>query len=344
MKKLIVTMALALFGAMLIGSVPRGAISRLASSTSAPNVGGKLAYARGGAIWLYSNGDQHQLTKGPADKADKRDAMPAFSPNGSQIVYTRFDEGYSDLYKLDVSSPEDSRAITDHKPNVEVGSVDPNNRNGWSDLALWALYPTFSPRGDNIAYTTDIGIEYPGLFLMGPNGQRERRISTLDHSRQTVEHPTWSPDGNKIAVANYVDTKGGTGQIWVLNLETNKWTALTEAKDGAYDPSWSPDGEWIAYTMREGKEHNIYMVATDPQKWTEQMPTPYKLTIDGASRLPAWSPDGSKLAYISLKDGSFDLYSAQFSANTGTQPAIANIQKLTDKANIDATGGLNWGK
>lgn len=348
MKKLIVILALALFGAALLGGVQRGANAdtRMASLNAGPNVGGKLAYTVGGAIWLYNGGDQRQLTKGPADKQDKRDAMPAFSPDGSQLVYTRFDEGYSDLYKLDVSSPAGTRALTDHRPNAEVGAVDPNGRNGWSDQALWALYPTFSPDGSNIAYTTDIGIEYPGLFLMGPNGQHERRISWLDHSKQTVEHPTWSPAGDKIAVANYVDTKDGIGQIWVLNLDAGKWTPITESKGGAYDPAWSPDGEWIAFTMREGAAHNIYIAPTDPQKWTAQVPTTYKLTTDGESRTPAWSPDGFKLAYISLKDGSFDLYSAKFSPGSSSsgQPTITDIQKLTDKANIDATGGLTWGK
>lgn len=346
MKKLVLLLALTLFGAAIFGSVQRGAISatRTASLNAASNVGGKLAYARSGAIWMYTNSQQQQLTKGPADKQDKRDAMPAFSPDGSQVIYTRFDEGYSDIYELNVNNPASTLAITDHRPKVEVGAVDPAGKNGWSDIALWALYPTFSPTGDSIAYTTDVGIEYPGLFLMNPNGQAERRISMLDHSKQTMERPTWSPAGNKIAVANYVDTKGGAGQIWVLNIDTGKWTAITDSKDGAYDPSWSPDGAWIAFTMREGTASNIYVAPTDPLKWTGTVPPTFKLTTDGASRTPAWSPDGSKLAYISIKDGSFDLYSADFSPGSAGEPTVANIQKLTDKANIDATGGLNWGK
>ncbi len=344
MKKITVVLALLLLGATMLATVQRGGATLPASVGAGPEVGGKLAYARGGALWLYSGGEQRQLTKGPQDKQDKRDAMPAFSPNGSQIVYTRFDEGYSDLYKLEVANPTKTTAITSHKPPVEVGKVDPNGRNGYANLALWALFPAWSPDGDSLAYTTDIGIEYPGLFLMNPNGSNERRVSSLDHSAQAVESPSWSPDAGKIAVANYVGTKGGLGQIWVLNLSSGKWTAITEAKDGAYDPAWSPDGEWIAFTMRDGAANNIYVVPSDPEKWDGALPTPVKLTGDGASRTPAWSPDGSRLAYISLHDGSFDLRAGNFSVTNSGEPALSNLQLLTDKADVDAASGLNWGK
>lgn len=353
MKKIIVILALVLLGGMFVGAARQGTLSRVSSPAAGQDAGGKIAYVRsnldsaqhpiGGAIWLYQGGEQHQLTKGPKDKQDKRDSMPAFSPDGSQLTYVRFDEGYSDLYQLSLDSPGTSAAITHNRPpaDVEVGAVDPNGRRGWSDLALWALYPSYSPDGRNIAYTTDIGIEYPGLYLMTAKGANSHRISWLDHSQQTVERPSWSPDGTKIAVANYVDTKG-VGQIWILNLEAGKWTAVTESKDGAYDPAWSPDGQWIAFTMRDGASHDIYIVPSDPSKWEGVTATPVKITSDGAARLPTWSPDGTKLAYISLKDGSFDLYTATFEPNP--DPALTNPQKLTDKANIDAAGGLAWGR
>ena len=111
----------------------------------------------------------------------------------------------------------------------------------------------------------------------------------LDHSTQAVEHPTWSPDGRKIAVATYL-TKGAIGQIWVLDTATDKWTEITNSKDGAYDPAWSPNGEWLAFTMRDGTSNNIYVVPTDAQKWTDSHPTPIKLTTDGASRSPPGRP------------------------------------------------------
>src|SRR5207247_2223942 len=116
----------------------------------------------------------------------------------------------------------------------------------------------------------------------------------------------------------------------------DKWTEVTNSKDGAYDPAWSPDGEWLAFTMREGNANNIYVVPADAEKWPDKYPTPIQLTTDNASRSPAWSPDGTQLAFISLKDAYFDLYTAQVVLDAAGNPALENAQRLTEKTNIDA--------
>ncbi|MEO8288237.1 MAG: DPP IV N-terminal domain-containing protein [Chloroflexota bacterium] len=321
----------------------------IASVVAGPEVGGKIAYTRNGGLWVYSGGEQHQLTAGPKDHLDKRDAAPSFSPNGTQIVYSRIDEGFSDLYLLDLANPSSPIALTDHRPNVEVGQVEiPGVTDGYNTLALWANFPAWSPVGDEIAYTSDVGYEYPALWSIAPNGVKNGKLAGgLDYSQQTIEHPTWSPDGKKIAVANYTGTTGHIAQIWVYNLTTQEWRAITDAKEGAYDPAWSPDGRWIAFTMREEGVHNIYVVSTDSSTWTDTYPTPVQLTRDGAdrgARSPAWSTDSSSLAYISLKGVSFDLYAADFTVDAADNPSLEQSQQLTDNATIDATSGLSWGK
>lgn len=337
-RKLFFVLALGTLALVSMSYFGRGT-ARLAGVSKGPDIGGKLVYARSGSLWLYSGGSQHQLTKGPQDKQDKRDGQPTFSPDGSEIIYTRFDEGFSDLYKLTVSDPSTTSALTDHRPTVETGAQ------GYNTEALWAMQPSWSPDGQTIAFTSDVGTEYPGLFTMTPAGNNVRRIiDNLDHSKQAVENPSWSPDSTKIAVANYV-TDSGNGQILVLNLETGKRIDLTDGKDGAYDPAWSPDGQWLAFAMRHDTKTNIYVVPTDAQKWTGTYPTPIQLTTDGASRSPAWSPDGTKLAYIALSNASFDLYAADFQdLVSGGEPNLSSTRKLTDNANIDAQSGLSWGK
>ncbi len=335
-KKIIVLLALGLFAfGGLVYFQP--ATLRVAAVSAGPDVGGKIAYGRGGAIWLYEGGNQRQLTKGPKDKLDKRDMQPSLSPDGAELVYSRFDEGFSDLYKLQIANPSKTIALTNHRPQVDTGAE------GYNTEALWAMQPAWSPDGERIAYTSDVGSEYPGLFSMDTEGNRTRRLESLNHGAQAVEHPSWSPDGSKIAVANYV-TGNGIGQIYVLNLALGKWTEITDSKDGAYDPAWSPDGEWIAFTMRHGTAHDVYVVPTDATKWAGDHPTPIQLTTDGASRSPAWSPDGSKLAYLSLKDTSFDLYVGDVKPDSAGQPTLDSVHKLTDKAFIEAQSGLSWGK
>jgi TolB protein len=335
-KKVAVLLALGVMLLVGFGYAGRGA-SRGAGPAAGPDVGGKLAYVRAGGLWLYADGNQRQLTNGPQDAADKRDVQPAFSPDGTQIVYTRMDEGFSDLYRLDVADPSQTVALTENRPSVETGA------SGYNVEALWAMQPAWSLDGERIAYVTDVGTEYPGLFSMDPNGTRSRRLESLNHGIQGVEDPSWSPDGNRIAVANYV-TGSGNGQIWSLNIATGRWTEITAAKEGAYDPAWSPDGTWIAFTMRQGNQHNIYVVPTDAEQWTEDHPTPIQLTTDGASRSPAWSPDGTRIAYLSLKDASFDIYTGEVQSGPTGNPILGTVQGLTEKANIDATSGLAWGQ
>lgn len=341
-KKVVVLAVLAAMSLVAISYMGRG-MPRTASPSAGPNLSGKLAYVRAGSIWLYADGKQQQLTKGPQDRADKRDAYPSISPDGTQIVYTRTDEGFSDLYKLDIGNPSQTLALTNNRPTVDVGQAGGPGKEGYNEQALWALQPAWSPSGDRIAFTTDVGTEYPGLFSVDPEGLKQTKLESLNHGSQTVEHPSWSPDGSKIAITNYV-TNDGKGQVWIRNLQLGKWIEVTNAKDGAYDPAWSPDGAWIAFTMRQGSAHNIYVVPTDAGSWTGDYPTPIQITTDGASRSPAWSPEGSKLAYLSLKDTFFDLYAGDIKMKSNGEPGLASFNRLTEKANIDGTGGLSWGQ
>jgi TolB protein len=313
-------------------------------------MGGNIAYTRGGAIWFYTGGETKQLTAGPQDKQDKRDAYPSFSPDGTRLVYTRIDEGFSDLFILDLDDPANPVALTDYRPPVEVGQVEvPGVSDGYNTLALWANYPAWSPDGEQIAFTSDVRTEYPNLRVVSPDHQPSDATSVLarapglDWSMQTVEHPSWSPTGEKFAVATYL-TNGATGQIWIYNITTDRWTAVTDSREGAYDPAWSPDGQWIAFAMRQGGATNIYVVNSDPQTWEGDYPTPIQLTTDGASRSPAWSPDGTRLAYLGLRSTSFDLYAADFRIDATGLPGFDAIQRLTDGANIDAPSGLTWGR
>src|SRR6476620_4215572 len=103
-KRILLIAAAVVAVIVLIAIVQRGG-GGAQNAAASPDVGGKIAFAAKGSIWMYTGGKAQKLTKGPADRADKRDGQPSFSPDGTQIVYARFDEGFSDLYKLNVSNP-----------------------------------------------------------------------------------------------------------------------------------------------------------------------------------------------------------------------------------------------
>src|SRR5688572_14048944 len=91
-KKIIVLLTLGLMLIATAGLLQRNP-NRTAGQIFGPQIDGKIAYVSKGSIWLYSGDRSSQLTIGPLDRLDKRDAHPSFSPDGSQLVYVRFDEG-----------------------------------------------------------------------------------------------------------------------------------------------------------------------------------------------------------------------------------------------------------
>ena len=93
-RKLIIVAVLALMAFVAVGSLVRTGPGT-AGTVAGPDVGGNIAFVRAGSIWLYSGGESTQITRGPQDPQDKVDSSPAFSPDGTQLVYVRYDEGFS---------------------------------------------------------------------------------------------------------------------------------------------------------------------------------------------------------------------------------------------------------
>ena len=54
-------------------------------------------------------------------------------------------------------------------------------------------------------------------------------------SHDSGEHPTWSPDGSKIAFTSFRD---GNGEIYVMNADGSAQNNLTQLVDEDADPSW----------------------------------------------------------------------------------------------------------
>jgi len=89
----------------------------------------------------------------------------------------------------------------------------------------------------------------------------------------------------KIAFSSY---DGESWQIWVMNLNSNKFFQLTHTAQEVRYPAWSPDGRRIAYTNNEG-EIWVMEIGERPQKLTN---------LPKNCSHPAWSPDGSKIVFV----------------------------------------------
>lgn len=159
------------------------------------------------------------------------------------------------------------------------------------------------------------------------------------------KHPSWSPDGRKLAftsnVAIYTANPDGSGQttvldwgsdvngiayapdgqhlaasltrcdpvcrhdIYTLKLDGSELTDLTPDSYEDLNPSWSPDGSRIAFEGFRGGRFTLFTIKPDGTDLRSVSP------FSGTdSRYPSWSPDGEYLVYSLIGTSSSDLYMA----------------------------------
>lgn len=106
------------------------------------------------------------------------------------------------------------------------------------------------------------------------------------------ELPSWSPDGNRLAV---VRRDGTERSVWVLSLEGDQVAseALVVA-NGSY-PSWSQDGESLLVSRDLENQYDLFSVNLESGQ--ERRLTD---TNERSERAAVWSPDGTSIAYVAL--------------------------------------------
>ena len=221
--------------------------------------------ARGGAA--------RQLTTGPFD------AMPSFSPDGRRIAFTRVVQSLvaptASLFTMDGSGRHVARLLADgidlsaawspdgrtiafsrlestsrplREATLYLADADGSNLRS---LALHGLSPAWSPDGRRLAFVSFDDANEPAcpaascppsgeLYVVGADGSGLRRLT---RSRADDEHPSWSPDGSRIAFASGFDVRSQGHAPWlmVIRVSGGKATRIGHVS-GVLDPSWSPAG------------------------------------------------------------------------------------------------------
>jgi len=150
--------------------------------------------------------------------------------------------------------------------------------------------------------------------LFGPGSRSsESNVPRLTNPVQVTSaigvenHPTWSPEGGRIA---YMSDQSGNLDIWVSQVSGGPPVNLTEDFTGRdSDPSWSPDGGQIGFKSDRDGGGCFVMSALGgtPRRILSQAtlgpPGTESVSLRSGSRplpmsrtRPAWSPDGSKIA------------------------------------------------
>jgi dipeptidyl aminopeptidase/acylaminoacyl peptidase len=108
--------------------------------------------------------------------------------------------------------------------------------------------PQVSPDGRMVAFvrtTTDLaeGTRDADVWIVPADGSTPPR--PLTRNEKTDDTPRFSPDGKKLA---FLSTRGGTPQVYLLDLAGGEPRKLTDLAMGAQEPLvFSPDGKKLAF-------------------------------------------------------------------------------------------------
>ena len=173
------------------------------------------------------------------------------SPSGDLLAIMTGNRSDRELDILIVSARDGSKLdqLTDgfDQDNGFEYIVQPGGRGSTVPWMSW------SPDGNQIAY---FGRREKSRALIIQNvldGDVEKRIDL--RMVDDPESPDISPDGRRVVFAGL---QGGTGDIFVLDLETEEVTNLTDDRFGDGAPTWSPDGSFIVYLARISGSEKLF--------------------------------------------------------------------------------------
>jgi TolB protein len=264
--------------------------------------------------------------------SDASDQNPAFSPDGSRLVFSRFENGYNigpaSLWLLDLANGQTTRLTpVEDQDNVNLpGStwnpatnriVLASDRGESDDLwriapdgtdftsitfhegPPWYIEPSWSSDGEWVVFEADNNLpddeQQGSIWKVRNDGSELTQLTDGPGNGSDDRQPNWSPQGDRILFQRH--TPGSENwDIFTIAPDGSDLQQITTAPSSDTDASWSPDDAWIVYSSDDGGlvVPNILIIPANGG-------SPIRVSQDNINQdgAPSWSPDGQWIAFES---------------------------------------------
>ncbi len=196
--------------------------------------------------------------KSIATNFDGLNMLPAFSPDGKEVVVCLSAEGNSQLYRSIINKKTKRR---------EYVSL---TRNKGTNIS-----PTILTDG-RIVFCSDYKTKTPQIYIMDKEG---KNLACLSDGGFCTS-PVYNSTNNKVAFIKLIE---GRGQVMCYDFKTNSTKQITTDSIHKEECSWSPCGNYILFATEEKNKKQLVV---------HSMLTGKQSSItDGTSSItyPAWS-------------------------------------------------------
>jgi len=206
-------------------------------------------------IWIkpVKGGSAVQITSHRAD-----DIMPAWSPDGRKLVFVSYrEDAAGDLWIVRIKNIINEISL-DSKPQKLTNYLGMD------------VTPAFSSNGKYIAFTSERDGDQ-NIYLYRLKNKKIYKITDIGGI-----HPTWSPDGNRIAFVSFSKNTMKNGQLFYVNLSFEQKepavVSLHQITSGLTNnafPCWSSTKDEIYFCRYEQDSNNDGQITPDdkPGLW-----------------------------------------------------------------------------